>query len=160
MRTHQFSVTLSFVHLHIYIHTYIYIYISFSHQNGNGRCVFFSLKKQYFFCWCAKEKQNSYRTSLLKNFPLIYSVSTFLMEKEKVYMSHIISNCNAFEKECVNKCKFMFHFVEFFSNQDSAGRNDLLRREFEVSVGSAQMLRSEMGQLIGKCWCTVKASMA
>ena len=74
------------------------------------------------------------------------------MEKEKVFMSHIISNCNAVEKECVNKCKFMFHFVEFFSNQDSAERNDLLRREFEVSVGSAQMLRSEMGQLIGKGW--------
>ena len=28
-------------------------------------------------------------------------------------MSHIISNCNAVEKECINKCKFMFHFVEF-----------------------------------------------
>nr|XP_058968437.1 uncharacterized protein LOC131794885 [Pocillopora verrucosa] len=32
--------------------------------------------------------------------------------------------------------------------EDSAERNDLLRRGFEVSVGSAQMLRSEMGQLI------------
>ena len=46
----------------------------------------------------------------------------------------------------------MFNFAEFFSNQDSAERNDLLRREFEVSVGSAQMRLSEMGQLIGKGW--------
>ena len=42
-----------------------------------------------------------------------------------VYISHIISNCNVVENGRVNKCKFMFHFVIFFSNQDSAERKDV-----------------------------------
>ena len=115
------------------------------------RHVHFSLKEQYLFCYCAKEKQNSYCTSLLKNFALIYPVSIFLMEKEMVYISHIISNCNVVENGRVNKCKFMFHFVIFFSNQDSAERNNVrLKRASEVSLGSARMLWTEMEQLKGK----------
>ena len=86
----------------------------------------------------------------MKNFLLIHSVCTFLMEKE-VYTSHIISNCNVVENECVNKCNFMFYSVIFFFNQDSAERNDVrLKRASEVSSGSAQKLLTGMGQLIGK----------
>ena len=86
-----------------------------------------------------------------EKFPLIYPVSIFLMEKEMVYISHIISNCNVVENGRVNKCKFMFHFVIFFSNQDSAERNNVrLKRASEVSLGSARMLWTEMEQLKGK----------
>ena len=110
--------------------------------------VYFSLKEQYLFCYCGKEKQNSYCTSLLKNFPLIYSVSILLMEKEMVYISHIISNFNVVENGRVNKCKFMFHFVIFFSNQDSAERNDVrFKTASEVPLVSARMLCTEMEQL-------------
>ena len=45
----------------------------------------------------------------------------------------------------------MFHFVIFFSNQDSAKRNYVrLKRASEVSLASAQMLLTEMGQLNDK----------
>ena len=45
----------------------------------------------------------------------------------------------------------MFHFVVFFSNQDSAERNYVrLKRASEVSLPSAQILLTEMGQLNGK----------
>ena len=47
----------------------------------------------------------------------------------------------------------MFHFVIFFSNQDSAERSYIrLKRASEVSLASAQMLLTEMGQLNGKSW--------
>ena len=73
------------------------------------------------------------------------------MKKEMVYISHIISNCNVVENGRVNKCKFMFHFVIFFSNQDSAERNNVrLKRASEVSLGSARILWTEMEQLKGK----------
>ena len=85
---------------------------------------------------------------IMKNFLLIHSVCTFLM-----CIHLIISNCNVVENECVNKCNFMFYSVIFFSNQDSAERNDVrLKRASEVSSGSAQKLLTGMGQLIGKGW--------